>query len=151
MLFDEPIYDHLFYQDFDEVLLKWLLYRFLTNVVLDTRIRGTRPRQRRQAMWTALHIVYQGIRRSPSYRPLLDNPIATRRLQSEECDRLWDVCAGILKECWSAWAKANKKDRQLDPNNFFKAEGRTRQLTQRLIKKYERRSTLAARDLGATA
>lgn len=149
-LFDEPYYDRLFYQDFKDILMKWLAYRFVGDVVQDTRIRGTKPRQRRQAMWTVLHIAYHGMRQSPSYRSLLDNPTAARRLQNERCDRLWKACAGILKECWGAWAKANRKDRQLDPNNFFKAEGRTKQVSQRLIRKYEHRLMLASRDL-ATA
>jgi len=122
----------------------------LHSVVWETRIRGTKPKQRRQAIWTALHITYQSLRGSPLYRGLLDNSIVMQRLKNEQCDRLWDMCADILRESWSAWVNANKKDRQLDPNNFFKAERRTTQLTDRLIRKYARRSALAARELTAT-
>jgi AIPR protein len=149
LLFDEPIYDLLFYQDFNEILLKWLMYEYVRGVILDTRIRATKPRQRRQALWLILHVAYQCIRRSPSYRALTNNPATTRHLQgyTDESDRLWDVCAGVLRDCWSAWEAANRKDPQLDPNNFFKTEGRTQELSRRLIVRHERRGARAARDL----
>ncbi len=149
LLFDEPIYDQLFYQDFKEVLMKWLLYEFVGGVIRDTRIRGTKPKQRRQALWTILHVAFQCVRRSPEYRQLLDNPAPARHLQSysNESNRLWYACVDMLRNSWNAWAAANRKDRQLDPNNFFKADRRTQELSHRLITKYERRGTLAVRDL----
>jgi hypothetical protein len=96
-----------------------------------------------------LHIAYQCIRRSALHRQLLSDPGVSRYLRdyTEESDRLWDLLVGVLRDCWSAWATANRRERQLDPNNFFKAEGRTQKLTAKLIPKYERRATPAVRDL----
>ncbi len=150
-LFEEPIYNQLFYQNFKEILLKGFLYGFIWSVIYETRIRGTQPRQRRQALWLTLHIVYQCIRRSPSYRALVDSPSVIRNLENymPGSDRLWDISAGIVRDSWGAWKIANKNDRQLDPNNFFKTEGRARLLSTRLITKYERRAIVAARDLTA--
>lgn len=149
LLFDEPIYDQLFYQEFDEIFLKCLMYEYVWSVIAETRIRGTKPRQRRQALWIALHITYQCMRRSGSYRTLLKSAVLTRQLEGHtpETQRLRDLCDQIFRDCWRAWAAANKKDRQLDPNNFFKTEGRAKQLALRLISKYERKASRAARDL----
>jgi hypothetical protein len=148
-LFDEPIYGQLFYQAFSEILLKWLLYEYAEGVIWDTRIRTTKPKQRRQALWIVLHIAYQCIRRSALHRQLLSDPGVSRYLRdyTEESNRLWDLLVGVLRDCWSAWAIANRRERQLDPNNFFKAEGRTQKLTAKLEAKYERRATPAVRDL----
>jgi hypothetical protein len=153
VLIDEPIYDDLFYQGFADIALKWLLYEFVGDVVWETRIRGTRPKQRRQALWTLLHVVFQCIRQTPTYGQLLSNPVMDRRLRgwTRETDKLWDLCDGALRDCWKAWATANRRDRQLDPNNFFKAEGRTKQLATRLVAKYQRRANGAVRAVLAPA
>jgi hypothetical protein len=68
LLFDEPNYDRLFYQDFNEILLKSLIYRFVHSVIWETRIRGTKPKQRRQAIWATLNITHRGLRESSLYR-----------------------------------------------------------------------------------
>ena len=152
-LFDEPIYGHLFYQEFSEIALKWLLYEYTIDVIWDTRIRGTKPKQRRQALWALLHIVYQCVRRSPLHRQLLTDPAAARSLRggTEATSRLRELLSGALRDWWNAWAKANRKERQLDPNNFFKTEGRAQELTARLIEKYEHRGKRAVQDLLAAA
>jgi hypothetical protein len=146
-LFDEA-YDDLFYQDFSIICLRWLLWETVWNVVWKTRIRGTKPRQRRQAQWAVLHIVDACLRTAPAYSALLNNPQATTNLRgNERGHRLWSLCESVLKDAWNAWVVANRRDRQLDPNNFFKAEKTVGALVRRLDRKYRGRARVTVAEL----
>ena len=46
-----PAYDDLFYVPFPSIRLKWLLYTITSEVIWETKIRGTKPKQRRQTGW----------------------------------------------------------------------------------------------------
>jgi hypothetical protein len=148
-LFDEPAYDDLFYSPFPEIRLKWLLYTVTSEVIWETKIRGTKPKQRRQAGWAVLSIIHECFRRSPAYAEVVASPAATSNLWgwSDQTTGLWELAEAVLKDAWAAWVLANRKDRQLDPNNFFKADKHIKVFLAKCVRKYAQRADKAAKQL----